>query len=1465
MWSTFSRVGQLLGLVSAEPLVDLDAISAILDAEDESEADGVEAAVDPAVERGGVSCQHRVGVITELHDAHGYIRHTGDKESAQIYFKLKDGPERLKVGDRVVYLAYKMSEHSSWVVSKILYVENEHWDKSDDEEDVDMDRPVVKEECETAYKHVIAKVTGRDGRTVLAGNLQFCIDSVHIDFLPVQGDWLVLQSLVKTEKAADTVLVVERVTSLRSQQRDGRVSHWSGDTGQGIVDSEVVFGKDACESGYLPRVGDQVRVYCIESEQDQLTWRALRVVPTAEREAEISHDPHALTALLLDKQGIVISEDTNFGVVNIGKESQTTIEVRNESDTPHSLLKVELTLADSQFQLVQPLVNPRVIQPQTNVQFVFRVKGRCVGRSTEMVVFKFEGFDIGRLLAVDVQSATLAASLPDPRSRSSPRNRQEPITAKKLLATRNGFILPGVRPIKPANFVPVNLGMFAIPEKLVNLVLGTQPCKRSEVVARLVDSYQCLGKPLTLENYVIRWDMLVHLEELEHAVNIARYNTHTSLHRVQDYLSLEIPGLAERRPSLMVGDRVIAREAWTDENSAITDKKDIGYEGYIHKVLSNEILIKFSPSFHDVCHGVYSVSFEGNRTSFRRQHQAVHVAVRNLSGDWLFPARVSYKPPQIAIVGEENYVNPLLLSKDVEAVKELDNAEVEIKAVTELVENNLETRADSKPEFLRNGINVEYKNCVVSDKTTQKITECNLDASLIAQDVKTDVSDPYKNGDTEVNCMDLINIEKNIDNILTNATHCEKETGCKNSSNNQSTGKRAKIKGSEIEKPASIGETHKIISPPRVPVVARFLQNSKNTSSEKSPKEVKNVLQQLANLATIDKAPVNNRGMMTLEEIEKSILNHSTNVLDGINVLKDKEEVSVSKEKSMLSSEPSVNSNVIKNNTSDNQTTDSLDGEKQMNSSLKSENSRKSKKKAGKVSKNDINQTIKATKQQDKIEWNSNAELKIGNVKEAADQISKMKSKKIVWFNPALNHYQKEAVRNILQGKARPMPYVIFGPPGTGKTITLVEAVLQIYFLIPESRLLIGTPSNSAADLVCERLLDWELLAPGDLLRLVGYHYAETGRVSERLRPYCGSADIKAREDYQDPRQSTEGVVNISRHAIGRHRITVGTCNTLGVLYQMGFPRGHFTHVLLDEAGQAMEPEILIPLAFLHSSYGQAVLAGDPLQLGPVVLSKVAEELGLGESLLSRLLLHTPYCRDLTGHPTTGGYNPHLVTRLLYNYRSLPEILRLSNDMFYGGDLVPQVCVESSEEARVLASLRSVLPPRPDGPPPALVFHGVRGTNCQAVDSPSWHNPHEAVQAAMYLQALYAAGLTPDQCGIITPYQAQAVKIHQMLYTLEVPPPKVGSVEEFQGQERMAIIVSTVRSSPQLIETDLRHTMGFVASPRRLNVAVSRARAVLVVIGNPHLLARDHYWRTVLTCCVRNRAYTGCDLPDLGI
>ncbi|XP_012278461.1 RNA helicase Mov10l1-like [Orussus abietinus] len=473
--------------------------------------------------------------------------------------------------------------------------------------------------------------------------------------------------------------------------------------------------------------------------------------------------------------------------------------------------------------------------------------------------------------------------------------------------------------------------------------------------------------------------------------------------------------------------------------------------------------------------------------------------------------------------------------------------------------------------------------------------------------------------------------------------------------------------------------------------------------------------------------------------------------------------------------------------------------------------------------------------------------------------VSQLKKRKLVWFNRKLNLHQKRAVRNILKGLARPLPYVIFGPPGTGKTITLCETILQILTTIPDSRLLVATPSNSSANLIAERLLDCGALKPGDMVRLIAHHCLENDSIPERLLPYCATGDLAA-ETCRGKTNHVEynGGPKISCPAslLGRHRITIGTCIALGILHNMGFPRGHFSHILVDEAGQATEPEIMIPLSFVRSNYGSVILAGDPMQLGPVVQSKLALHFGLGESFLVRLLHRFPYQRDTEGFDT--GYDPRLVTKLLLNYRSLPEILQIPNSLFYDSELRSQVSPEKSNEAEVLRLLSSEIPQRLDTPP-AVVFHGVDGENHQDIDTPSWYNPEEASQVYLYLLKFYNCGIEAKDIGIITSYRKQVRHIRDLLLELDIEAPKVGSVEEFQGQERMVIILSTVRSTKDFVTQDIRHSLGFVASPKRLNVAITRARALLVIVGNPYLLSRDPYWRSLLIYCRERGAYTGCN------
>ncbi|XP_018571512.1 probable RNA helicase armi [Anoplophora glabripennis] len=467
---------------------------------------------------------------------------------------------------------------------------------------------------------------------------------------------------------------------------------------------------------------------------------------------------------------------------------------------------------------------------------------------------------------------------------------------------------------------------------------------------------------------------------------------------------------------------------------------------------------------------------------------------------------------------------------------------------------------------------------------------------------------------------------------------------------------------------------------------------------------------------------------------------------------------------------------------------------------------------------------------------------------------------KLEWYNTKLNTKQKDAVKNVLQGKARPLPYIIFGPPGTGKTVTIIEMVLQIVRLIPHSRLLITAPSNSASDLIALRLIDSGVLKPGDLVRLVSYNYAASDNIPVNLVPYCATGNL-ARDGTADNEISRSGIqYECSRASLGRHRITVTTCSLSGQLYLMGFPKGHFSHIIVDEAGQASEPEVLTPLIFLDKLSGQVILAGDPMQLGPVVLCKIAAECGLSESYLERLINRFPYVIDPQGFPNTSGYDPRLVTKLLCNYRSLPQILKLTSSLFYNDELIPTIDDKNSDEAVFVESLSEILPKTNLNETPRLVFHGVIGENYQSSDSPSWYNPHEAAQLFYYVNELYRLGVKSSQVGIITPYIKQVKEIRALLIEAEFDIPKIGTVEEFQGQEFDVILLSTVRSCQEYVSVDVQHSLGFVTSPRRLNVAISRPKTLLVIIGNPNLLCVDPYWRSVLKYCLENGSYTGCDM-----
>ncbi|XP_015241015.1 PREDICTED: putative helicase mov-10-B.1 [Cyprinodon variegatus] len=392
------------------------------------------------------------------------------------------------------------------------------------------------------------------------------------------------------------------------------------------------------------------------------------------------------------------------------------------------------------------------------------------------------------------------------------------------------------------------------------------------------------------------------------------------------------------------------------------------------------------------------------------------------------------------------------------------------------------------------------------------------------------------------------------------------------------------------------------------------------------------------------------------------------------------------------------------------------------------------------------------------------------------------------------NPEQYQAVQHIVAGSSRPAPYLVFGPPGTGKTVTVVEAIKQIEKTQTSCHILACAPSNSAADLLCTKIR--EHVDARNVYRIYARN-RDPKLVPEQLKA-CSNLEG---DSYRFP----------PKEKLMEYKIVVTTLLTAGRLVSGDIPSGHFTHVFVDEAGHAVETECLVPLAgLLDAETGQLVLAGDPKQLGPILRSPFALKYGMGVSLLERLMTDFPLYQK-----NEGFYNN------LYGF--------------------------------------------------PVIFHGVKGLETRESSSPSFFNVAEIEVLMEYVKKLFQtqgkkglAKIAPKDIGIIAPYRKQVQKIRKALEKVgkdlkvtDMGDLKVGSVEEFQGQERRVILVSTVRSSPRYFDIDKNFSLGFVKNEKRFNVAVTRAKALLIVVGNPLVLNADSTWARFIEYCKEEGGYEG--------
>ncbi|KAK1226927.1 hypothetical protein PQX77_010098 [Marasmius sp. AFHP31] len=431
-------------------------------------------------------------------------------------------------------------------------------------------------------------------------------------------------------------------------------------------------------------------------------------------------------------------------------------------------------------------------------------------------------------------------------------------------------------------------------------------------------------------------------------------------------------------------------------------------------------------------------------------------------------------------------------------------------------------------------------------------------------------------------------------------------------------------------------------------------------------------------------------------------------------------------------------------------------------------------------------------------------------------------------FNPAIgtNPRQLQAVASISRAPPGSVPFVLFGPPGTGKTVTMIEAIRQILEKHPRFRVLACAPSNSAADLIALRLTS---LGPDVLFRA----YASS-RTRDQVPDELDAFTYRNADGFY----SVPGLEEMLRF-----RVVVTTCISANIVAGTGIRRGHYSHIFIDEAGQANEPEAMIAIKSMTGDKTNVVLCGDPRQLGPVVRSGVARRLGLEVTFMERLMKREVY-DEVKGYGKT-------VVKLTKNYRSHDAILKFPNERFYGGDL--ESCADPNVTDLFINSAHVVAPNLP------VVFYSVSGKDEREKLSPSFFNIDEVTVVKSIVEKLRSdrgIRLTDDDIGVIAPYHGQVVKLRTAFRSF-ADSVKVASVEEFQGQERKVIIVSTVRSSREFLQYDMRHTLGFVANSRRFNVAVTRAQSLLIIVGDPNVLSLDPLWRSFMNYVYQNGGWTG--------